>query len=83
MKYFSSHQTNTKYQEQCDKDYPYRCELGDTSSKVGTYDIGNGKRFYADEDTPLYGKYTGMNSNILLTLWNFYSTLENFILEII
>jgi len=37
--------------------------MGDTSSKVGTYNIGKGKRFYADEDTPLFGKYTGTRTD--------------------
>ncbi|XP_047123939.1 uncharacterized protein LOC101240538 isoform X1 [Hydra vulgaris] len=46
------------YVKQCSKENPYRCELGDTSSKVGTYDIGSGKAFYADVDAPLFGPHS-------------------------
>ncbi|XP_065657005.1 uncharacterized protein LOC101240538 isoform X2 [Hydra vulgaris] len=50
--------TQPAYAKQCSKENPYRCELGDTSSKVGTYDIGSGKAFYADVDAPLFGPYS-------------------------
>ena len=43
---------------QCSSSFPHRCEIGDASSKMGTYDIGSGKRFYADSDTPLSGKFS-------------------------
>eukprot|EP00111_Clytia_hemisphaerica_P000985 TCONS_00002850-protein len=56
---------NDVYKEQCDQDHPYRCEVGDTSAKVGTYDVGYGKRFYCDEDSPLYGPHTVLGRSIV------------------
>ena len=47
------------YKTQCSQKNPYRCELGDTSNKVGTYNIGSGKAFYADVDMPLFGTKSG------------------------
>ena len=48
---------------QCNAVHPYRCEVGDTSRKVGTYNIGGGKEFYSDITTPLFGDYSGMFIN--------------------
>lgn len=40
-------------------DNPLRCEMGDQASKVGQYDIGNGKRFFTDVNLNLEGTFAG------------------------
>ena len=51
------------YSSQCDGRHPYRCEVGDTSAKVGKYSIG-GKAYYADVDGPLFGSHTSFGRSI-------------------
>ncbi|XP_062566582.1 uncharacterized protein LOC134228900 isoform X1 [Saccostrea cucullata] len=43
--------------DECSFSNPLRCELGDQASKLGQYDIGNGRRFYTDVYLPLMGQF--------------------------
>ncbi|CAG5133977.1 unnamed protein product, partial [Candidula unifasciata] len=45
----------SNYVIECKPTNPLRCELGDQSSKLSTYDIGGGAKLYNDVDLPLYG----------------------------
>lgn len=53
------------YPSQCSRHHPYRCEVGDTSAKVGQYNIGNGKAFYTDVDTPMFGHHSVLGRSLV------------------
>eukprot|EP00795_Rhopilema_esculentum_P011985 gene11985-2568_t len=42
------------YSKECSPDTLFRCELGDLSAKQAKYDIGGGKQYYLDVNTPLF-----------------------------
>ena len=48
-----------KYKEYCSPESPYSCEIGDSSSKTGVYNITGKKKFYVDDLTPMFGHLTG------------------------
>jgi len=45
---------------------PLRCEVGDQTKKVGTYDIGGDKAFYTDVNLNLEGKISGKCLSIVV-----------------
>ena len=47
------------YSQQCSPKTPYRCELGDLNGKQARYDIGSGKKYFLDVNTPLFGVTSG------------------------
>ena len=48
-----------KYKEHCSPESPYSCEIGDSSSKTGLYNITGKKKFYVDDLSPMFGHLTG------------------------
>ncbi|XP_041368352.1 uncharacterized protein LOC121382800 isoform X2 [Gigantopelta aegis] len=52
--------------ENCKASNPLRCELGDQANKVGTYDMGGGKRVFTDVDLPLSGPYSVIGRSFVI-----------------
>lgn len=45
------------YRRECGPDLPLRCYVGDLSGRLGTIDLGNGRKVFSDPNLPL-GNYS-------------------------
>lgn len=57
---------NELYKKECGPDSPLRCYVGDLSGRLGTIDIGNGRRVFSDANFPLEGKVSAMGRSIVI-----------------
>eukprot|EP00794_Sanderia_malayensis_P005506 gene5506-6191_t len=52
------------YSSQCSPNAPHRCELGDLSAKQAKYNIGAGKKYFVDPNTPLFGSMSVIGRSV-------------------
>ncbi|KAK9501516.1 hypothetical protein O3M35_012226 [Rhynocoris fuscipes] len=54
------------YRKECGPDLPLRCYVGDLSGRLGTIDLGNGRKVFSDPNFPLEGKVSAMGRSIVI-----------------
>ncbi|XP_073970681.1 superoxide dismutase family protein Rsod isoform X1 [Rhodnius prolixus] len=54
------------YRRECGPDLPLRCYVGDLSGRLGTIDLGNGRKVFSDPNLPLEGKVSAMGRSIVI-----------------
>uniref|UniRef100_A0A146LIY5 Superoxide dismutase copper/zinc binding domain-containing protein n=1 Tax=Lygus hesperus TaxID=30085 RepID=A0A146LIY5_LYGHE len=54
------------YKSECGPDLPLRCYVGDLSARLGTVDLGNGRKVFTDANFPLEGKVSAMGRSIVI-----------------
>ena len=58
-------QQNKDYESTCNPSNPFRCELGDLSSKLETYNIGGGVKHFTETENYLASWHNGKLLNLL------------------
>ncbi|XP_059165734.1 uncharacterized protein LOC131948207 [Physella acuta] len=54
------------YNSECRALNPLRCEVGDQAMKLGTYDVGSGRKLVTDVDLPLIGEFSVQGRSMVL-----------------
>ena len=62
-------QQDNNYASTCKPSNPFRCELGDLSSKLQTYDIGGGVKHFTETENYLASWHNSKSKKLLLVIF--------------